>query len=245
MILRADRLGGVLAALFVTLPLAAAPKKHAPIPSGQVAFVAVPRIDVLFSARGTLVTTVVTFGRGTPKGPYDVFVAYGAPGIPKAFDAELVPLDPGRFVPEERAHGERLSANHRLSAGDPVALALGSVSSAGQRIAIPDALLDAAVRGPSGLCALRIRALHEDIEAGGFRSVLIRIAPERGPAPPLGSVHVRSDAEDARTSASLCRPGAPEVRLALSSTDDAPPPARAPRTPGESLCVRTSRSSRP
>ncbi len=232
-----------LAALALASPpaLAAGPKGP---PVGAPERVAVARVDVLFRRNAALVTTDLTFARGAAYrgGDLAAFAAYGAPGLPKAFEARLVPVERGRFSPPDgEGEGEALPATHVTQAPDGVALSLGGPHRAGQALRLPAAALARAFE-PSGLAALRLRAVHLLRADGPRASLVVRLAAPPGAAPfPLGEVSLRGEGVALLSpAAALCRPAGPDLALALAGAPPPPgalAPPRAPRSAGDELCV--------
>jgi hypothetical protein len=231
-----------LVALALAAPPAVAAGPKAML--GGLEHLAIARVDVLFRRNAALVTTDLTFTRGASYrgGDLSAYVAYGAPGLPKAFDARLLPVERGRFSPREGDGGEALSAAHATHAPDGIALALGGTVRAGQALRLPAAALGRAFE-PSGLAALRVRAVHALRSDADRASLVIRLAgPPGSPPYPLGEVSLRGEGVSLRSpSASLCRPASPDVALVPVGAAPSPgafAPPRAPRSAADELCVR-------
>jgi hypothetical protein len=204
---------------------------------------------VLFRAGTALITTDVTFTRGDWRGgELEVFVAYGAPGVPTAFDAHLLALEPGRLLPPEDARGQGLGARHAQRRPPGASHWIGPPSSAGQLVRLPGAALELAL-GPSGLGALRLREVHAFRPAeGGRRSLLVRVSRPGGGPMPVGALTVRGEGvtlDD--VSAARCPAGADEplVVSGRQHPQGARPPPRAPRGADDELCVTASVAARP
>ncbi|HEU4411239.1 MAG TPA: hypothetical protein VFS43_38655 [Polyangiaceae bacterium] len=229
-------------ALALAAPTAIAAGPKAPPPPAPE-HVAVARVDVLFRRQAALVTTDLTFTRGAYRGgELAAFAAYGSPGLPRAFEARLLPVERGRFSPPLDADGgEALAAAHATHAPDHAVFSLGGPNRAGQALRLPAAALARALE-PSGLAALRVRAVHLLREGGAPASLVVRLAAPAGAAPyPLGEVSLRGEGVSLRAaSASLCRPSGPDLALALAGAPPPPgavAPPRAPRSAGDALCV--------
>lgn len=220
-------------------------------PPGAPARWAVARVEVLFRRNAALVTTDLTFVRGAYRGgDLSAFVAYGAPGLPRAFDARLLPVERGRFSPPAEAEGgDALPASHATHAPDGIAFSLGGPNRAGQALRLPAAALERALE-PSGLAALRLRAIHVLRAEGPRASLVVRLAAPPGVAPyPLGEVSLRGEGVALLSpAAALCRPSGPDLALALAGAEPPPgalAPPRAPRTAGDELCVSTELAPAP
>ena len=244
------------AALALVSPLLAAPGRRAPpavkkppavrpAPEPMPGPMAIARVEVAFRADAALVTTDVTFARGAYlTGDRELFVAYGSPGVPLSFAAESLAVDEGRFSPPPAARGQALESFHAQRAPPEASFALGPHSFAGQRILLPGPRIAEAL-STSGLGALRLRAVVSLAAAAGERrSVLVRISSSSAAPLPLGVVTARGDGLTlSSASASLCGGPGGEIPLALGGKRATPPllpPPRAPRAPGDELCVRAA-----
>jgi hypothetical protein len=236
-----------LLALALAAPKAiAAGPKGPPPPSPE--HLAVARVDVLFRRNAALVTTDLIFTRGAYRsGELSAHVAYGSPGLPRAFEAHLLPVERGRFSPPLDAEGgEALPASHTTHAADNTALSLGGPNRAGQTLRLPAAALAHALE-PSGLAALRLRSVHL-LREGAPVSLVVRLSGPPGASPyPLGEVSLRGEGVSLRSAtASLCRPSGENLALALVG---APPPLgavappRAQRSSGDELCISAELAS--
>lgn len=233
-----------LAALLLALPCAAAPKKApGPPPPLALAHLALPRVDVLLRGDVALVTADLTFTRGAYQGgAIDAFVAYGGPGLPRAFDAQLLPVEAAFLAPPPAATGSPVAAAHATLAPPEASLALGPRHGAGQRLTLPPEALQAAL-APSGLAALRLRWVYGFPTARTpHRAVLVR-ATESGRTLPLGALRLRAaEGSLASATAALCGPGSP-APLALVGQPGLLPlrsPARLPAGAAGDLCFDAS-----
>lgn len=159
-------------------------------------------------------------------------VAWGAPGTPRAFDAELLAVPQDRFAPELDARGSRLSVSHEPRAPREISLTLGLRTSAGETVVVPR---EDEQRIDTPQVALRVRAVHE-VPTDKRKSVLVRIGPADATLD-LGPITVTVDgvaATDAR--AALCDKGS-HTRVALPGQPSLPSPANVARRAGESLCI--------
>jgi hypothetical protein len=239
----------VLTALLVALCAGKATVPAQPLPS--LAVITRARVEV---ARDSIVTTTdVTFARGDwTSGDLDLYVAFGAPGIPRAFDARLVSTaeddasaslaDPGEVVPAERSVNK---PDHALAL-------LGSPHMAGEIVHAKEPALRRAF-AMTGRATLRVRqvVLAPPADAQGSREVLLRLGTQ--PSPPLalaavevvardGAIHVQS------AEARLCGSGADPYPIAVviapapTSTTVTYPRPTSPlavvRHPSDDLCIR-------
>jgi hypothetical protein len=168
------------------------PAVHPAPPLETLATLSRVRIEV---ARDRLVLTEdVTLPRGDwEKGDLDLYVAFGAPGAPKAFDAHLLPLDSedaeaplgvvGDPVATERAPHRPVSAN----------LLLGPPSMAGEILHVKEAAYVRAL-AKSNLAVVRIRQLldlpTEDAQTG--RELVVRLGAPGGLPITLGRAELVS-----------------------------------------------------
>jgi len=216
-----------------------------------------PRIRVEVSKGHVLVIHDVRLGRGDwTSGDFDGFVAFGAPGVPRAVDARLYadtdddegPADgaPYDVVPMDRAF--RRPSNARLL--------LGSGAMAGAVLHLREAAFRRATA--AGAARIRIRSLLDlpapDRETG--REVVVRLGAHEGEPYALGAIEVASTEPRpwvTRAAARLCGPEADDwplavrIRAALAAAWQ-PSPAAGTRTPvapvssvrhaSDDLCVR-------
>jgi hypothetical protein len=190
------------------------------------------------------ITADIEIPRGDwQSGDVDLFVAFGAPGTPRAIDAHLVSAE----------------GSAGAGAGEPVALELvgrrpsrafglfGRSSMAGVVIHLREAAFRRATSG--GVTHLVLRALHElpIVAPLGGLEVVVRLGSEGGAPVALGRIVVRaSDGAPRvrRADARLCGPEADPYPLAISTdaSTTAPPRAVAPelavRHLTDDLCVR-------
>lgn len=232
-----------LAALAITLPLAPKgargrqPEREKPeprrLPDGAAPKgLSVARVDVAFRGDRALVTTDLTWPRrGAPDG-FSLHVAYGAPGAPRAFDAELLSVPGAGFSPALEARGAPLTASHEPRAPREAAVALGPRAVAGRLVVVPQ---DEEARVTTPQVALRLRAVVE-LPPAARAGVLVRIGPEDATLD-LGPVTVTVDGvASPRARAALCDDGR-RTPIALPGRAELPSPARVARRAGESLCV--------
>lgn len=258
------------ALLAASLPLAvasAAPPatKPAPRPAGKPAparpaapprppaaplpmLPSVARVAVKVSRAQVVVVEEVILPRGEwTRGALDLWVSFGAPSVPHAIDAHLVPLGDGVLAPEDDEAGEVAPterAPRRPSWANPL---LGRDGMAGVTVHLDEPALRRAF-GPGDVAALRLRSVLEvpEEDPTGGHGVLVRLGASRGTPLTLGrvSVTLAPDAGKlARAEAKLCGEGADDHPLAVTTTprlprsDGAVAPVLAVRHPSDDLCV--------
>lgn len=220
-------------------PPAPRPPAHVPGPIG------VGRVTVEVGPERLLVTTDLTL----PRGPFvrsdlEAHVAFGAPGVPFAFDAELCATPAAFLVAPLDASCAALRHEPAYRADGASAFVVGPAVMAGERVVLPASALDRALRD-SSMATLRIRALRSlpSPDAAGRREVLVRLGAAHGRPYVLGEIDVLAidGATIAHADARLCGPNIDETPLAIVT--DAPhadgvPPPLAPRSTTDDLCVR-------
>jgi len=208
------------------------------------------RIELVKSA--VVVIQEIDLPRGEWKGEaFDVYVAFGAPGAPRAIDAHLVPVGDGELEPEEEDAGEPLAlerAPRRPPSAQPL---LGRDTMAGVVVHLKkDALTRALAAG--NMAALRLRTVLEipEEDPAGARSVLVRLGASRGTPLTLGRLSITAKPgalAASRAEARLCGPEADPTPLAIArlprmagatGTPGAIAPVLAVRHASDDLCVR-------
>jgi hypothetical protein len=180
-------------------------------------------------------------GRARPE-DLDVHVAFGAPGVPLAFDAQLLETPRGYLVAPADATGTRLSHEPSLHAPPNAAFGLGRRELAGRLVHVPRSVLADKLR-PSGQVTLRLREVRPlpPPLADGARELVVRLGAHRGKPFVLGLLEMASDEPIARVDARFCGPGGSGDRLfvaaaGLSAQGAAPPLVE--RQGLEDLCLR-------
>lgn len=248
---------GCIAASAVVLSASARPgwrrPPPAPPPLPPPAVESLPRIvelshvDVLATEDAALVTTDLAIERARWDGAsFDFFVAYGAPGLPAAFEARALPPPTDGVIPLQSVAGEALAASHAYEAPAHAAFSLGLAPAAGQIVHVDAAVLGRVLSvAPGARAFLRVRAVHRFIGASRFvPSVLVRLDTPRLGVLPLGAVTVRGEGEKgfglgASTAAKLCRIDGTTIplRIAQGRADAGLAPFLTKRSAGEDLCV--------
>jgi hypothetical protein len=233
---------------------AAAPKPSPPPPALPM-LPSLARIRVEVGRDHVLVIHEVSLPRGEWRGgDLDLYVAYGAPGVPQAFDAHLVGVTDGALEPADAELGEALDVDRASKRPASAHVLLGRPQMAGAVVHVREAQFRRAI-ARSGMGALRLRSLlalpPED--AGGGREVVARLGMTGGTPLTLGRLQlVAKDGSPAitRVDAHLCGAEADPYPLAIAVS---PRPARAapahplPLAPvlsvrhaSDDLCVRFS-----
>ncbi len=212
----------------------------------------VSRVRVEAAADRVLVLEDVSLPRGEWRsGDLDLYVAFGAPGAPRAFDARLFAVPDGALEPDDGDAGEPVPldrAPRRPATAHPL---LGRPQMAGAVLHVHEAAFRKAVT-PGGMAILRVRTLldppPEDPERG--RELVVRLGASNGQPLTLGRIQVTTTAPKLRirrAEAHLCGPDADTMPLALTPkppTSAAASPERPPiapvlsvRHPSDDLCV--------
>lgn len=197
----------------------------------------------------------VNLPRGDWRGEaLDFYVAFGAPGAPRAVDAHLVPVGDGALEPEDVDVGEALvvdRAARRPVSAHPL---LGKDTMAGVVVHIKREAFANALTG-GDMTALRLRTVLDlpDEDSLGARGVVVRLGASRGTPLTLGRVAVvaqKGARAPLRAEARLCGADADAAPLAValvpkppaSAEGRAPVPLIAPvlavRHATDDLCVR-------
>jgi hypothetical protein len=195
-----------------------------------------------------LVVEDVTLPRGDwQSGGLDVFVAFGAPGAPVAFDARLGPAG----LDDSSSHDgwEGLGAAPAPSCDGSVEPLVGPPQMAGVVVRIKEAPLRRVFAG-ADVATLRLRSVVRGPAQApdGARDVVVRLGAADGVPLTLSGVAIRSldgRARVIRAEASLCGPEADPWPLSIeeapganSASTKAIPPELAVRHASDNLCVR-------
>lgn len=221
------------------------PKPSAPIPALPV----VTRVRVEAGREATVVTEEVTFAKGEwLSGDIDAYVAFGGPGVPRAFDVHLLSADAGG--PLATDVGEVVVTERAPRRPATARVLIGRETSAGEVLHLHEPALRRAF-ARAGSAAIRIRTMLGPIEAdaSGGREVLVRLGVFGGT--PISVVRVELVALDGRPFS-----GPSEARLCGAEADPYPisvhvvpgprvvrypapgEPGLAVRHAGDDLCVR-------
>ncbi|MEO6573165.1 MAG: hypothetical protein ABIP89_04965 [Polyangiaceae bacterium] len=242
----------VASAGWVSVVRAVSPPPHrpeTPLPS----LPSIARVRIEAAKDHVLVIEEINLPRGTwASGDLDFFVAFGAPGIPRAFDAHLVSVADGSLEPSADDAGEPIAferASHRPSAAH---LLLGPAQMAGAVLHVREPAFRRAV-SQGNMAAIRIRTLlglpDEDAQTG--REIVVRLGIDTGNPLVLGRLQLTSLEPTpwiTRVEAHLCGNDADPYPLAIalvprpaspkSQTPGPIAPVLAVRHATDSLCVR-------
>ncbi len=197
-------------------PVPAAPP---PPPLSMLPSIARVRLEV--SPQAVVVMEEVNLPRGEWKGEaLDFYVAFGAPGAPRAIDAHILAVEDGALEAADADVGEALAVSRAPRRPTSAHALLGRETMAGVVVHVPaDSMRRALTRG--NMAALRFRSVLDppEADATGARGVLVRLGASRGVPLTLGRVSVlgRPGASaSARAEARLCGPEADPSPLAVS-----------------------------
>jgi hypothetical protein len=232
---------------------AGAPPKPAPRPAGPAKAAApstpvaplpmlpsIPRVKIDVLKGQLVVIEEVNLPRGEWKGDaLDFYVAFGAPGVPRAIDARLVPVGDGALEPEDDEAGEPLvvdRAPRRPASAHPL---IGRDTMAGVVVHVKREALTRALE-PGNMAALRVRTALDlpEEDSLGARGVVVRLGSSRGTPLTLGRLTLTAKAgapNPSRAEAHLCGADADPTPLAIALVPKPPPPpapsSAAPATP--------------
>jgi len=224
-----------------------APPKTAPHPPGKPAAPAtplaplpmlpsIPRVKIDILKTQLVVVEEVNLPHGEWKNEaLDFYVAFGAPGTPRAVDARLVAVADGALEPEDEDAGEALAVErvpHRPSSAYPL---LGRDSMAGIVVHVKRDSMTKAL-APGNMAALRVRTALDlpEEDSGGARGVVVRLGASRGTPLTLGRLTVSAKAGapgPARAEAHLCGSEADPTPLAIAILPRPSSPQLAPAPP--------------
>jgi hypothetical protein len=208
----------------LALVLLAAPQAPPPPPMPLPFLPSVARVRFEVAQERVLVLEEVLLPRGDWKGgDLDLYVAFGAPAAPQAFDARLLPVADGALAPEEEEAGEPVSLDRAPRRPRDARLLLGVERMAGAVLHLKDAAFRKALK-PGGMAALRVRTLLPvpAAAADGAREIVVRLGANGNVPLTLGRLQV---AGAARAEAHLCGSDADPYPLAIAVTPKAPPAA--------------------
>jgi hypothetical protein len=237
--------------LVLPVALAAALPRVRP-PPPLFALPTVPRVRLEVARDHVVVLEEASLARGEWQGAdFELFVAFGSPGAPRAMDAHLQAAGEAGRDPPPDAPSEPIALERAARRPLPAYLLFGSPAMAGVVLRVRGPSFRRAV-APSGFARLRVRSLYdlpaEDALTG--REVVVRLGVREGPPLALGRIEVLSLEPDdwlRGAEAHLCGPEADPYPLAVSvipkGTRPLPPPAPlAPvlsvRHATDDLCLR-------
>jgi hypothetical protein len=212
----------------------------------------VPRIRIEATRDHVIVVHDISLPRGEwQAGDLELYVAFGAPGAPRAIDARLYALDPDADIAADSAY-ESIRVDRAPRRPELAHALLGSPLMAGAVLHVSDAAFRRAL-SLAGVAHIQVRTLLdlpvEDARTG--REIVVRLGVRGGPPLAMGRLEIASLEPTpwiVRAEARLCGPDADPYPLAIVVL---PPPAPRPRTPplptapvfavrhpGDDLCVR-------
>lgn len=169
-------------------------------------------------------------------GDLDAYVAFGAPGTPRAFDAHVLALDEGAFEPRDGDVGEPVTSDRAPRRPARASLLLGRENMAGVTVHMKEPALRRAFAA-SGAFVLRLRSLV--VRDATTHEVLVRLGAMKGAPLALGAIDVGGDPRVApRVGARLCGPHADPYPLAVRVLAAPSPAGMASRGVAPSLAVR-------
>lgn len=168
--------------------------------------------------------------------------AYASPGLPLAFDAQLVSATvPDSGLPIARPDALQTVASVR--APSAAALCVGSPVMAGRLIRVGHEALDRALaRGPGLALRLRdVRALPPTDEQG-VRELVLRLGRSGSQSIRLEAIEVKSEVELSLLQAETCGPSGKVAKMRVMHADqwagEGEVPSRVRRDVRDDLCVR-------
>lgn len=224
----------VVAVLAAPAP-APRPPPVPPTPLPSLPVIARVRVDV--EPADLVVTEDVRIARGDWRaGDVDVFVSFGAPGAPRAFDAHLIALDEDAFEPKPGDAGEVVSADRAPRRPPRAHLLLGRETMAGVTVHMKEPALRRAFAA-SGALVLRLRSLTP--RDPSTREVVVRLGAALGAPLALGAIDVAgAPADVTRADARLCGPHADPYPLGVRVLPARAMPITYPRGVAPLLAVR-------
>ncbi len=233
-------------ALLAAAAIAKATVAPTPLPSLPV----ITRARVEVTRDALVVVEDVTFARGEwSSGDLDLFVAFGAPGVPQAFDVHLLATPPDSFGAPLDEAGEALPAERATHKPDRVTPFLGSPRMAGEVVHCKEVALRRGFSA-SGVVTLRVRSLltAPPADALGMREVVVRLGTLPGNPLALAAIELGSKDPSLQVEAAdaqLCGPDADTFPLAVTMMPQLPRVAPFPVSPlgvvrraTDDLCLR-------
>ena len=242
-----------IALLVPAIAIAAPPAKPIPKlppapPAGPLPMLpSISRVRVEVLEKSVVLLEEVNLPRGEWKSePLDFYVAFGAPGPPRAIDARLVAVGDGALEADDNEAGEALAIEHvphRPASAHPL---LGRDTMAGVVVHVKRDAMTRALQ-PGNMATLRIRTALDmpDEDPGGARGAVVRLGAAQGTPLTLGRISVaskRGAPAPTRAEAKLCGPDAAPEHLAVGLVPKSGEPVIAPvlavRHASDDLCVR-------
>jgi hypothetical protein len=195
----------------------------------------IPRVRIEILKAQLLVIEEVNLPRGEWKSDnLDFYVAFGAPGAPRAVDAQLIAVGDGALEPEEDDAGEALVVDrvpHRPVSAHPL---LGRDNMAGVVVHVKREAFARAL-GPGNMAALRVRTALDlpEEDSDGAHGVVVRLGASRGTPLTLGRITLTAKpgaVSPSRADAHLCGGDADKTPLAIALVPKPPAAAALPVT---------------
>ena len=180
------------------------PAPPPPIPLPALPILARVTVDVTEPEGRVLVVHDFVLERGEYKsGDLSLYVAYGAPGVPLALDAQVLPHgSPGATtLPPLTAPGDAAIVETRARKPDRIDWVVGRDAQAGALVRVPAALLSKTWANGDAL-VLRVRAVHQTPHDA--RDVLVRMGTVGKQTTTVQRIEVRGNL---RASVHTCRHG--------------------------------------
>jgi hypothetical protein len=185
-------------------------------------------------------------------GGIDLYVAFGAPGAPRAFDARLLAVNDGEAFASLDDAGVAVDVEQASRRPADAAPLLGRSTMAGAILHLDESQLRHAL-APSDMAVVRVRTLLDlpAEDATGGREVVVRLGTPAGPALALRRVELASLERAGwvtRAEATLCGPESDGWPLSVHVTPPLEMPARLDQLPiapvlslrhaSDDLCLR-------
>jgi len=221
-----------LAAALAALPASSlqAAKQGAPLPSRPLpAPPTLPLIRIEASRDHVVVIEDILLRRGDwVAGDVDLFISFGAPGVPRALDARLYSAAEDEPMPNAY---ESVAVSRSFRRPSSARLLLGSSLMAGAVLHVPAPMFERATQA-SRVARLRVRTLLDaprpDARSG--RELVIRLGSHRGEPDALDSIEIAGEDPQhpvTRAEAHLCGPDADRLPLAIHAASTSARPLRA------------------
>lgn len=208
-----------------------------PLPSLPV----IARVQLEVAPSYVVVTEDIRFARGDWKsGDLDLFVAFGAPGAPRAFDAKVIPIAEEEFDASDAAAGEPVATERAARRPPKARLLLGREAMAGVVVHLKEPAMRRAFSGGDALI-LRLRSLLP--VDGATREIIVRLGVDGGPAAAVGVITATGNLSNVE--AKYCGPHGDPYPVAVRTPKPIPivyPRPAAPlavtRSSDDDLCVK-------
>ena len=225
-------------------PMAPPPKPPPAQPPPPLAMLpSIGRVKVTLAKPQVVITEDILLPRGEWKGEnLDFWVAFGAPGPPRAIDAHLLPVADGALEPSDTDLGDVLATDREPQRPVSAHPLLGKDKMAGVVVHVKKDAFTKAL-APGNMAALRLRIaldLPSD-DPSAQKSLVVRLGSSRGTPLTLGRI-VFGIPKLTKAEAHLCGPEADPHPLAFSpkleATDPRIAPVLATRHASDDLCLK-------